>query len=65
MAEISGWGAAVAGGIGAQTITLDTFKSIGTPKTVEYIPQIDDAVREAEMSKWHSAVQRARGWSQH
>lgn len=63
MAEISGWGAAVAGGIGSSTISLDAFTSFVTPKTVEYSPQDDDKVREIEMYKWKQAVTRACGWS--
>uniref|UniRef100_A0AC35F4S0 Glycerol kinase n=1 Tax=Panagrolaimus sp. PS1159 TaxID=55785 RepID=A0AC35F4S0_9BILA len=62
MAEISGFGSAIAAGIGAGTITLDAFKSL-IPKTVEYVSKIDNDVREAEMRKWENAVLRARKWT--
>lgn len=65
MAEISGWGAAVAGGLGSNSISLDYFASSVPSKTVEYTPKSDDKVRESEMYKWQQAVTRARGWSSH
>uniref|UniRef100_A0AC34QEK7 Glycerol kinase n=1 Tax=Panagrolaimus sp. JU765 TaxID=591449 RepID=A0AC34QEK7_9BILA len=63
MAEISGWGAAVAGGIGAQAISLDSFTTYANPKMVTYSPENSDEIRMAEMLKWQNAVERARGWA--
>ena len=54
----------MAGGLGSNAISLDTFASFGNSKTVEYLPQADDKMRESEMYKWQLAVSRARGWSQ-
>lgn len=62
MAEISGWGAAVAGGIGAQAISLDTYAAY-TPKLITYNPVINEDDRFKEMLKWQQAIDRARGWA--
>ncbi|KAK5966723.1 Glycerol kinase [Trichostrongylus colubriformis] len=60
--EISGWGAAVAAGIGAQQISLEQFSSREAPATT-YQPHPDEQRREADLEKWRDAVERARGWT--
>ncbi|CAB3404216.1 unnamed protein product [Caenorhabditis bovis] len=60
--EISGWGAAVAAGIGAQQISLDEFLSQPTA-AIKYEPIKDEAWREAEIAKWKDAVKRSCGWA--
>ncbi|CAJ0606356.1 unnamed protein product [Cylicocyclus nassatus] len=60
--EISGWGAAVAGGIGAQQYSLEEFSSHeATAKC--YKSWSDDRQRVADLAKWKEAVKRARGWA--
>ncbi|VDO24405.1 unnamed protein product [Haemonchus placei] len=61
--EISGWGAAVAGGIGVQEISLDEF-SAREPPTTTYMPHSDEDRRAADIERWRDAVGRARGWAQ-
>ncbi|KAK6051707.1 glycerol kinase [Cooperia oncophora] len=61
--EISGWGAAVAGGIGAQQISLDEFAAREPPATT-YVPHSDEERRAADLDRWRDAVNRARGWAQ-
>ncbi|XGW28258.1 hypothetical protein V3C99_008226 [Haemonchus contortus] len=61
--EISGWGAAVAGGIGVQEISLDEF-SAREPPTTTYMPHSDEDRRAADIERWRDAVDRARGWAQ-
>ncbi|KAJ1353803.1 hypothetical protein KIN20_010547 [Parelaphostrongylus tenuis] len=60
--EISGWGAAVAGGIGSHQISLDEFSSRQPPGT-SYEPRTDDDQRANEMKQWREAVKRACGWA--
>uniref|UniRef100_A0AC35TU99 Glycerol kinase n=1 Tax=Rhabditophanes sp. KR3021 TaxID=114890 RepID=A0AC35TU99_9BILA len=62
MGEISGWGAAVAGGIGAGLVKLETYKHFVHPKVRSYIPTNDEAQRSYQLKKWKDAVSRARGW---
>ncbi|PIO75338.1 putative glycerol kinase [Teladorsagia circumcincta] len=61
--EISGWGAAVAGGIGAQQISIDDF-SARDPLATTYMPHSDENRRAADLERWKDAVNRARGWAQ-
>ncbi|EYC43094.1 hypothetical protein Y032_0503g2635 [Ancylostoma ceylanicum] len=61
--EISGWGAAVAGGIGAQQFSLDAFSSREAP-AVTYMPHSDEHRRSADLQRWKEAVKRARGWAE-
>ncbi|CAD5211422.1 unnamed protein product [Bursaphelenchus okinawaensis] len=62
MAEISGWGAAIAGGLGAQQVTLEEFSGHTSQKVEAFNPENDHEVRDKEMAKWKEAVKRARGW---
>ncbi|CAD6195248.1 unnamed protein product [Caenorhabditis auriculariae] len=59
--EISGWGAAVAGGIGSQQMSLDEFLSQSS-EAVRYEPQKNSDWRRQEMSRWKEAVKRSCGW---
>ncbi|KAE9421362.1 hypothetical protein Angca_007311 [Angiostrongylus cantonensis] len=60
--EITGWGAAVAAGIGLQQICADIFSS-REPPTVSYEPRSDDEQRAADMKQWKEAVKRSCGWA--
>ncbi|CAP35904.1 Protein CBG18455 [Caenorhabditis briggsae] len=60
--EISGWGAAVAGGIGAQQISLDEFLEQSSEDN-RYTPQKDEQWRSKEMARWKEAVKRSCGWA--
>ncbi|WKX93456.1 hypothetical protein Q1695_011045 [Nippostrongylus brasiliensis] len=60
-AETSAWGAAVAGGIGAQQIRLDDISGRDSQATI-YDPHSDHARRAADLERWREAVKRARGW---
>ncbi|KAF1562691.1 UNVERIFIED_CONTAM: putative glycerol kinase, partial [Eudyptes robustus] len=62
MAEISGWGAAIAGGLGAQQVTLEEFTEHINQKVETFSPINEHEQREKEMIKWKEAVKRARGW---
>ncbi|PAV88567.1 hypothetical protein WR25_14574 [Diploscapter pachys] len=61
--EISGWGAAVAAGIGAQLISLDEFKTRHGAEKI-YEPKMDQEIRDAELCQWKEGVKRACGWAQ-
>ena len=63
MPEISGWGAAVAAGIGARQISLEQFSEYANPQMVRYAPKNTDDARGAELTRWRDALQRARGWA--
>ncbi|TMS34807.1 hypothetical protein L596_002324 [Steinernema carpocapsae] len=63
MPEISGWGAAVAAGIGAQVLSLDQFAQHNSPSLLHYSPQITDSERHCEMVSWKKAVQRSLAWA--
>ncbi|CAI5443102.1 unnamed protein product [Caenorhabditis angaria] len=60
--EISGWGAAIAGGIGAQQISLDEFLNQNS-EAVRYESEKDEEWREKENGKWKESVKRACGWA--
>uniref|UniRef100_A0A0K0DD57 Probable glycerol kinase n=1 Tax=Angiostrongylus cantonensis TaxID=6313 RepID=A0A0K0DD57_ANGCA len=55
--EITGWGAAVAAGIGLQQIS-ETTRIIE-----DHRPRSDDEQRAADMKQWKEAVKRACGWA--
>ncbi|KHJ94022.1 hypothetical protein OESDEN_06053 [Oesophagostomum dentatum] len=61
--ECSGWGAAVAGGIGAQQFSLDEYSTREASGNC-YMPHSDTKRRAAGLSKWKEAVSRARGWAE-
>ena len=63
MAEISGWGAAVAAGIGAQAISLDSFAAYANPQMVKYQPENSGEERLREITRWQTAIQKSRGWA--
>ncbi|KAH7698257.1 Protein R11F4.1 [Aphelenchoides avenae] len=63
MPEISGWGAAVAAGIGARQISLEQFSEYANPQMVRYEPKNTEDARGAELIRWRDALQRARGWA--
>ncbi|KAI6196874.1 Glycerol kinase [Aphelenchoides besseyi] len=63
MPEISGWGAAVAGGIGAHQLSLAEFAQHTTQKQIRYTPVISEQRRVHETAKWKEALQRSRNWS--
>ncbi|KAK0395104.1 hypothetical protein QR680_001119 [Steinernema hermaphroditum] len=63
MPEISGWGAAVAAGIGAQIISLDQFTQHSSPSLLHYSPQLSEKERSEEMTSWKKAVARALKWA--
>jgi len=63
MAEISGWGCAIAAGIGAHQVSLEEFSENSNQKCVRYESNMPDDIRDAEMSRWREAVKRARYWS--
>lgn len=60
--EITAWGAAVAGGIGAQQFSLDEFSSRDSAATC-YQPPPDEGQRAADLARWKEAVKRASGWT--
>uniref|UniRef100_A0A1I7XUH2 glycerol kinase n=1 Tax=Heterorhabditis bacteriophora TaxID=37862 RepID=A0A1I7XUH2_HETBA len=63
--EISGWGAAVAAGIGAQQISLSEFSTKESPVSalaIVYYPKFAEEQRTADLSRWKEAVKRACGW---
>lgn len=65
MAEISGWGAAISGGIGANQISLNEFAESVSPKLIQYEAQSSDETREAELKCWKEAVKRSMAWAAH
>ncbi|KAI6184042.1 putative glycerol kinase [Aphelenchoides bicaudatus] len=65
MAEISGLGAAIAGGIGAGLLSMHEFSESDSPKIVRYEPKLDDETRIAELKRWKSTVKRAMNWTSH
>uniref|UniRef100_A0A1I7ZDQ9 glycerol kinase n=1 Tax=Steinernema glaseri TaxID=37863 RepID=A0A1I7ZDQ9_9BILA len=63
MPEISGWGAAVAAGIGAQIVSLDQFAQHNSPSLLHYSPQISEQERSEQMTSWKKAVSRSLKWA--
>uniref|UniRef100_A0A915CLI8 glycerol kinase n=1 Tax=Ditylenchus dipsaci TaxID=166011 RepID=A0A915CLI8_9BILA len=63
MSEISGWGAAVAAGIGARQVSLEEFSQYSCPKLIKYMPGTTEELREHEMRRWKEAVSRSRDWA--
>lgn len=62
LTEVSGWGAAVAGGIGAGEICLEEFRN-KSPKASVYSPKISEEERGKEVFRWKEAVKRATNWA--
>ncbi|KAI6242756.1 Glycerol kinase [Aphelenchoides fujianensis] len=65
MPEISGWGAAVAAGIGSHQLSLQEFSETTAMKQLRYKPLLAQERRLHEKSKWNEAVARSRGWAHH
>ncbi|KAI1720202.1 putative glycerol kinase [Ditylenchus destructor] len=63
MSEISGWGAAVAAGIGARQVSMEEFSEYSNPKMTQYSPIIAEEHRAYEMVRWKDAVSRSRNWA--
>lgn len=67
MPEITGWGAALAAGIGAGYIELAKMSELLEQRHPQlmttYQPVIDGEQRKQEYARWMDAVQRARGWA--
>jgi glycerol kinase len=63
MAEISGWGAAVAAGIGVRQISLEQFRDHRNQQMEQYKPNNTEKARKAEFSRWREALKRAQGWA--
>jgi glycerol kinase len=63
MAEISGWGAAVAAGIGVRQISLEQFRDHRNQQMEQYKPNNTEKARQAEFSRWREALKRAQGWA--
>ncbi|KAI1709656.1 putative glycerol kinase [Ditylenchus destructor] len=63
MTEVSGWGAAIAAGIGAGQFTLEEFSQRQPPKRREFCPKSTEKERMEQYKKWKEAVQRAKNWS--
>lgn len=61
MTEISGWGAAIAAGIGAKQVLLDKLDN--HPQMVLYHPKFSDEQRDRELKRWKEAIKRARNWA--
>lgn len=60
---ISGWGAAVAAGIGARVVSMEEFSQYSNPKLTQYEPVIPDERRAHEIRRWKDAVARSRNWA--
>jgi len=65
MAEISGWGAAISGGIGAKQISLNEFAESISPKLTRYEAKSSEETRVNELKCWKEAVKRSMGWASH
>lgn len=67
MAEISGWGAALAAGIGSGLIDLSKMAVCLHQRRphsmVVYEPIMESEQRSQEFGQWLKAVKRARGWA--
>lgn len=61
LTEISGWGAAVAAGIGVGLYSLHEL--IGKQEIRSFLPSDDVAARSYALSRWKEAVKRACGWA--
>uniref|UniRef100_A0A0K0E7V7 glycerol kinase n=1 Tax=Strongyloides stercoralis TaxID=6248 RepID=A0A0K0E7V7_STRER len=62
MCEISGFGAAITAGIGANIIEVEEYKKFTHPSIHNYKPLLDEKERLIENEKWREAVKRARNW---
>lgn len=62
MTEISGWGAAIAAGIGSKQIKLEKIDN--HPKTILYQPKLKKEDRESELKRWKEAVRRSMNWAE-
>lgn len=62
--DITGWGAAVAAGIGANQLTLEEFSRTTNSRTISYQPKSTEVYRNYENRKWKDAVRRSRNWTQ-
>ncbi|KAI1720201.1 glycerol kinase [Ditylenchus destructor] len=62
MSEISGWGAAIAAGVGAKQVTIEEFSQYSNPRMIEYNSTISEEHRNFEMMRWKEAVSRSRSW---
>lgn len=60
LSEVSGWGAAVAAGIGAGLFSLE---DVIEQETTKYQPKNSTEERNHEMHRWKEAVQRCRKWT--
>ncbi|KAF7637514.1 hypothetical protein Mgra_00003030 [Meloidogyne graminicola] len=67
MAEISGWGAALAGGIGIGEIDYQNLGEVlkqRRPLSMDkYEPTLEENERKNEYKQWLEAVKRSKGWA--
>uniref|UniRef100_A0A915CUI5 glycerol kinase n=1 Tax=Ditylenchus dipsaci TaxID=166011 RepID=A0A915CUI5_9BILA len=61
LSEISGWGACIAAGVGAQLFKLE---DVAWPDTVNYHPKNKAEEMKHELNRWKQAVQKATNWNQ-
>ncbi len=62
MTEITGWGAAIAGAIGAGILS-PTDTEVHRIDVTCFVPRSDDAERTRRVDKWKDAVCRALKWA--
>jgi len=60
--EFSGWGAAIAAGIGLGVIDKDEYKRRKLPEFTTFNPNSNGEERRKRLAQWKKAVERARGW---